>query len=65
VRGGQVIGVSDRIAAEPKDRPVTPAEVAASVYYGLGIDPNTCLPGPEGQTLPLVDARPIRELFGS
>jgi uncharacterized protein (DUF1501 family) len=65
VRGGQVIGVSDKIAAEPKDRPVTPAEVAASVYYGLGIDPNTLLPGPEGQALPLVDARPIRELFGS
>jgi hypothetical protein len=38
VRGGQVIGASDRIGGEPRDRPVSPAEVAASVYHGLGID---------------------------
>src|SRR5205823_10647728 len=43
VRGGQVIGSSDKTGAEPKDRPVTPAEVAATVYHALGIAPSTTL----------------------
>jgi hypothetical protein len=63
VRGGQVIGASDAMGGEPSDRPVTPAEVAASVYRGLGIDLSSRLPGPEGYSLPLVDAPPIAELF--
>jgi uncharacterized protein (DUF1501 family) len=63
VRGGQVIGSSDGTGSEPKDRPVTPAEVAASVYHALGIDLNTRLPGPDGESLPLVEAAPIAELF--
>lgn len=60
VRGGQVIGATDRIGAEPRDRPVTPAQVAASIYHALGIDPRTPLPEDE---MPLVDASPIMELF--
>jgi Protein of unknown function (DUF1501) len=63
VRGGQVIGSSDPLGAEPKDRPVTPAEVAASVYHGLGIDLKTRLSGPDSQALPLVEAEPVYELF--
>lgn len=63
VRGGQVIGASDAWAAEPKDRPVTPAEVAASVYALLGLDPRQTIPGPDGKPTPLADASPIRELF--
>ncbi len=65
VKGGQVVGSSDRDAAEPKDRPVTPAEIAATVYRGLGIDLATRLPGPDGRTLPLVEAQPVEELFRS
>jgi hypothetical protein len=63
VRGGQVIGASDRTGAEPRERPVTPAEIAATVYRGLGINPASELPGPEGRPLRLVDAEPIEELF--
>jgi hypothetical protein len=63
VRGGQVIGSSDSIGAEPRDRPVTPAEIAASVYHALGIDPNARLIGPENKPIPLADAPPIAELF--
>ena len=65
VRGGQVIGASDRHGAEPKDRPVTPAEVAATVYHALGVDLATRLPGPDGRPVPLADAGPISELFRS
>jgi uncharacterized protein (DUF1501 family) len=63
VRGGQVVGSSDATGGEPKDRPVSPAEVAATVYHALGLDPATCLPGPDGRPLPLADAAPVRELF--
>jgi len=63
IRGGQVIGSSDSIGAEPKDRPITPAEIAATVYATLGVDPATRLPGPDGEQRTLTDAVPIRELF--
>jgi Protein of unknown function (DUF1501) len=63
VRGGQVIGSSDKTGAEPRDRPISPAEIAASVYKGLGIDLNTRLPGPENRPLPIIEAEPVDELF--
>jgi uncharacterized protein (DUF1501 family) len=63
IRGGQVVGASDALGAEPKDRPVTPVEIAATVYQALGIDLSTRLPGPDGRPVPLVEAAPIRELF--
>ncbi len=63
VKGGQVIGSSDRLGAEPKDRPTSPAEVAATVYRGLGIDLNSRLPGPENRPMPLIEAEPVEELF--
>ena len=37
IKGGQVVGSSDAIASAPKDRPVMPAHVAATVYKCLGI----------------------------
>jgi len=66
VRGGQVIGASDEIAAAPKDRPTTPAEIAATIYHGFGIDPATQLQQPNGRFIPLVDGgtRPVQELLG-
>jgi uncharacterized protein (DUF1501 family) len=63
VKGGQVVGSSDENGSEPKDRPVSPEEVAATVYRALGIDLSTRLPGPDNRPVPLVQAAPIRELF--
>jgi hypothetical protein len=37
VPGGQVVGSSDKVGAYPKDRPVTPSDLAATVYSTLGI----------------------------
>jgi len=63
IQGGQVIGSSDAIAAEPKDRPVSPAEIAATIYRGLGIDYTRTL---TGSRVPLVESgtRPVLELLG-
>jgi hypothetical protein len=63
VQGGQLIGASDSTGAEPKDRPVTPGQVAATIYRSLGIPPGTCLPGPDGQAVALTDEEPIQELL--
>jgi uncharacterized protein (DUF1501 family) len=65
IKGGRVVGISDEIASAPLDRPVTPGEVAATVYTALGIPLNTELPGPQGRPIRLVDhgVEPIRELL--
>ncbi len=65
IQGGQAVGASDDIGAYPKDRPTTPAEVVATVFYALGIDLNLELAGPSGRVVPLVDrgVEPIYELF--
>ncbi len=65
VKGGQVVGVSDEIGAYPKDRPVTPGEVAATMLHALGIDLETELPGLQGRPIRVVEhgVNPIHELF--
>ncbi len=41
VQGGRVVGRSDEIGGYPAERPVTPAEVVATIYRGLGLDLET------------------------
>ena len=65
IRGGQVIGTSDRTGSEPKDRPVTPSEIAATVYRALGMNPQRRLARPDDQSFALSDAEPIHELLKS
>ena len=36
IQGGRVVGASDEIGDAPKDRPVSTAEIAATVFQGLG-----------------------------
>jgi hypothetical protein len=65
VQGGRVIGRSDPIGGVPAERPVEPANIAATIFHGLGLDLETHLPGPAGRPFPLVDfgKREIHELF--
>lgn len=65
VQGGRVVGASDEIGGYPKDRPVTPNEVAATMYHSLGINLEHEFPGPGGRPIPIVDygVKPIGELF--
>jgi hypothetical protein len=39
--GGAVVGASDRLGAHPAHHPVSPAELAATLYRLLGLDTNT------------------------
>jgi uncharacterized protein (DUF1501 family) len=48
-RGGAVHGASDKHGAYPVANPVTPQDVAATIYHCLGIDPETRLPDRVGR----------------
>jgi uncharacterized protein (DUF1501 family) len=61
--GGQVIGASDARASSPVERPVHAAELTASIYHHLGLNPQSCFARQDDQPLSLVDAAPIGELF--
>jgi hypothetical protein len=65
IRGGIVYGRSDKDAAYPVERPVSPEDLAATIFDALGIDPHSCLHDRQGRPVPLVDGgRALRELFG-
>jgi hypothetical protein len=51
ISGGQVIGSSDRTGESPQDDPVTPNDLAATIYTLLGIDPAHELVTPDGRPI--------------
>ena len=63
IRGGAVYGSSDRIAAFPRDCPVTPEDFGATLLHALDVPPETRL-APDGFTRPASTGRPILEVFG-
>ena len=65
IRGGIAYGRSDKDAAYPAERPTSPADLAATVFHAMGIDPNLRILDAEGRPVALVDGgAPIEELFG-
>jgi hypothetical protein len=65
VRGGQVLGATDRQGAYVTRRPVAPADVAYTVYDALGIDPRKTLLAPDGRPIEILDqGEPVKELWG-
>ena len=64
MKTGQVIGATDRIGGEPKDRPVHFGEVISTIYHNLGIDANhTTVNDLSGRPRYLVDDwQPMPEL---
>lgn len=64
IPGGVVLGKTDATAASPVDRPITPADLAATIFTAIGIDPNYQLETPDGRPIRLVDGgRAVRELI--
>jgi Protein of unknown function (DUF1501) len=64
VKGGQVYGSSDRGAAYPSTNPVSPADLAATIYHCLGIDPRAHLTDQQGRPLVVAAGKPIPALVG-
>tara|TARA_R110002073_G_scaffold35970_14_gene104927 strand:+ start:3486 stop:4832 length:1347 start_codon:yes stop_codon:yes gene_type:complete len=65
VAGGQVIGSSDDMGESPNSRPVTPADLAATIYRLLGINPATTLYTSDGRPVQATaDGIALNELVG-
>ncbi len=61
---GAVIGRTDAKGDSPADRPTTPADLAATLYTALGIDPNYQFETPDGRPIRLVEnGKPLPELL--
>lgn len=63
IRGGTVLGASDRLAAYPAADPVTPEDIIATLYQCLGIAPGTLIRDQQDRPFPLVDGTPIHALL--
>lgn len=65
VQGGRVIGASNERAERPATTPYGPADLMATIYHGMGIDPEREFLTPEGRPVPIVPGtgRVISELF--
>lgn len=63
VRGGAVYGSSDAMGAYPASDPVTPADLAATIYWRFGVDPRTEVHDATGRPFPLALGQPVEDLF--
>ena len=63
VRGGVVHGASDRYAAYPAESPTSPADLAATIYHCLGVDPRTALRDRLDRPLTLCEGTPIQAIL--
>ncbi len=63
VRGGQLIGKSDRLGAHPISTSFGPPDLAATIYQALGVDPATELRDRLGRPLRLCAGQPIAPIY--
>jgi hypothetical protein len=64
LKEGLVLGSSDRQGAYPKDRPVSPGDLVATVYHLMGADPEATVPDQTGRPIPVSHGgQPITEIL--
>jgi hypothetical protein len=64
IRGGATYGASDPSGAYPKDDPVRPDDITATVFHALGLDPATEIHDQLRRPMPISAGEPILPLFG-
>jgi uncharacterized protein (DUF1501 family) len=62
VKAGTIYGSSDRTAAYPRENPVGPEDIAATIYEALGIDPATEIHDTQNKPYTLCTGKPIGAL---
>lgn len=62
VKGGQVIGSTDKIGAYPKTQPESPTNLGATIYQGLGLPRETAWRDASGRPHFIYHGEPIRGL---
>lgn len=64
IRGGQAFGSSDTVGEGPKDNPVKPADLTATVYSALGFAPHHTLQTSDGRPIHLSrDGQVVKDLL--
>ncbi len=63
VAAGAVYGASDRHAAYPNTPPVTPADLAATLFHALGIPPDAHYTDAVGRSFRATTGTPVLQLF--
>lgn len=64
VKGGVIVGATDDRGEYPKERPLKPEDIHATMYHALGVDPEIKFLDPAGRPVPVLDhGEPIRELI--
>jgi hypothetical protein len=60
---GRVVGSSDRIAAYPETTPISPSDIAATVFSALGINPANHFTDATNRPVAIAAGKPISELY--
>jgi len=64
VQGGRIIGSTDAKGEQPKDRPLTPSDLHATMFQVLGVDPHTVNFDRKGRpNFAIPDGAVIHDLF--
>lgn len=64
IKGGRIVGATNRLGETPIDRPLEPSDVHATIYHVLGIDPSVSFLNHAGRPVPAIDkGEIIRELL--
>ena len=63
VKRGFVYGASDKTGAYPAEDPVRPDDLAATIYYALGIDPHTEMRTATNRPVLISDGKPVTGIF--
>jgi hypothetical protein len=65
IRGGQVIGASDKNGAYPASSPIRGGDLTATIFHLLGIDPNGMFLDKANRPHPLTKGEPILAALGT
>jgi hypothetical protein len=63
VKGGYVYGASDKLGEHPAEDPVTPEDLAATIYHLLGIDSTAVIVDRQDRPLPISSGNPIHDVI--
>ena len=63
VKRGCIYGASDKTGAFPAENPVRPDDLAATLYYMLGIDPQTEVYGVGNRPLLIANGKPVLDIL--
>ncbi len=55
IKGGQIVGATNAKGEVPKERPLTPSDLHATIYHVLGVDPSVSFLDHTGRPVPAID----------